>query len=670
MVAHDKVLPAAKYAAPLPPKYAALLHVEGKQPQRLEKVFDRLLAQTALPSVVDAWSHRFVEADTEHAYQLWSVAYYATSARLLLGCVLFFHMMLVLIDGVLFSQSSYLVKYGRTEYFQWCYLPLVLPFVVAFPAAVHHPRWLMYVRNWKWIVAVAMALLAPALMVRAGCIYEAKMSYVSSTTTLRAALNSNDDLMITSSAIVIFLAQTVVAATHCDFIQIIFVWAGCGIGVIANVFYWDINAHGETYMLMGAGGLICVVLARELDLSHRKSFYHYFTAEKSNEVLRESLDQMIELVVFDEYKAEEKAVVENLLDAPSDLQAKLQPYRIPLEHLTLQRVIGRGGFGEVILADYYGTQVVLKRMHRAKISDAAIREFAQEIVLMCELRHPNVVQFIGASWNTYSNIGFVLEYVGHGDLYLTIHDKRVAKAWSDPFHRIAVDAARGICYLHSKSIVHRDLKSTNVLISATYSAKICDLGMSKSLAELKATEKQVGTPLWTAPEVVLRGCFSTKSDVFAYGIILCELLTRKTPYQELKMSPFNIMLAVANEGLRPTLPQWLPVPLRHLIDVACLSNDPKDRPEMLDVLKALQTNAMHELRASEQWTKVKQLVHEHAHRATSLSLEMSRAARDQAALEAYTQPTALLSSDSDAGGERLPAGVLASAIETTVESWD
>ncbi|RHY29064.1 hypothetical protein DYB32_005481 [Aphanomyces invadans] len=79
-----------------------------------------------------------------------------------------------------------------------------------------------------------------------------------------------------------------------------------------------------------------------------------------------------------------------------------KPYRIPLEELTLKRVIGQGAYGEVILAELCGTAVVLKRMHRHKITPAAIREFSDEILLMCQLRHPNIVQFIGASWNTYS----------------------------------------------------------------------------------------------------------------------------------------------------------------------------------------------------------------------------------------------------------------------------
>ncbi|RHY17807.1 hypothetical protein DYB25_006087 [Aphanomyces astaci] len=257
----------------------------------------------------------------------------------------------------------------------------------------------------------------------------------------------------------------------------------------------------QAYVYFMVSGLLCFQITRELDLCHRTNFLHYYNAEKSAEAL--------ELIVYNECKAEEMQAVAQTIDENAELCAKLQvrtiidlEYRI--KDLALKRVIGQGAYGEVILAEFCGTMVVLKRMHRHKITRAAVQEFTDEILLMCQLRHPNIVQFIGASWNTYSNIGFVLEYVGHGDLYVIIHDKRVAKSWSDPLHRIAVDSARGICYLHSKNIIH----------------------------QLKANEKQVGTPLWTAPEVVTGGQFSLKSDVYAFGIILTELITRKTPYAD------------------------------------------------------------------------------------------------------------------------------------------
>ncbi|RHY09151.1 hypothetical protein DYB36_007592, partial [Aphanomyces astaci] len=195
----------------------------------------------------------------------------------------------------------------------------------------------------------------------------------------------------------------------------------------------------QAYVYFMVSGLLCFQITRELDLCHRTNFLHYYNAEKSAEAL--------ELIVYNECKAEEMQAVAQTIDENAELCAKLQVRTIiDLKDLALKRVIGQGAYGEVILAEFCGTMVVLKRMHRHKITRAAVQEFTDEILLMCQLRHPNIVQFIGA--------------------------------------------------------------------------------------KLKANEKQVGTPLWTAPEVVTGGQFSLKSDVYAFGIILTELITRKTPYAD------------------------------------------------------------------------------------------------------------------------------------------
>ncbi|OQR83677.1 kinase [Thraustotheca clavata] len=83
----------------------------------------------------------------------------------------------------------------------------------------------------------------------------------------------------------------------------------------------------------------------------------------------------------------------------------------------MQKVIGKGAFGEVIKGTYCGTPVVIKRMIRQTIDPENVRMFAEEIQLMMNFRHPNIVQFMGASWNSYSNICFVTEFLDRGDLY-------------------------------------------------------------------------------------------------------------------------------------------------------------------------------------------------------------------------------------------------------------
>ncbi|KAH9195061.1 hypothetical protein AeNC1_002948 [Aphanomyces euteiches] len=454
-------------------------------------------------------------------------------------------------------------------------------------------------------------------------------------------------------------------------------WTALLISLACNIVYWNAFIY-----LVVSGGIQCYLITRELDLSHRINFLNYYQAETSAQVLRDQLDQALELIVYNDCKAEEKAAVTTAIDDDAQLCAKLEPYRIPFENLKLERVIGQGAYGQVILAQFCGTAVVLKRMHRHKITNAAMKQFTDEILLMSDLRHPNIVQFIGASWDTYANIGFVLEYVGQGDLYMVIHDKRIPKSWVDPFHRIAVDAARGMCYLHSKNIVHRDLKSSNILVSPTYAAKICDLGMSKSMDELKQLDQQVGTPLWTAPEVVTGGRCSFRSDVYAFGIILTELITRKTPYEDQTpgMSAYKVFCLIvcssqdficlvdhAGSGdkwftadVTIVAPGSTPSSSR-----SCLDANPSNRPTMLEVLDTLQIDAIVQLQGHELWKRARQLVHEKAHRSTQFSVELVRLAKAQSELEACSRPRAL---DTDLTFDSVQA--MTSVLDTTiVEEW-
>jgi hypothetical protein len=105
-------------------------------------------------------------------------------------------------------------------------------------------------------------------------------------------------------------------------------------------------------------------------------------------------------VDFQEFKDKEKNVVETMLESNKGLRMA----EINFNDLKLQKIIGAGAFGEVIKGTYCGTPVVVKRMLRNKITEDNLRMFGDEIQLMMNLRHPNIVQFIGASWNSYSNM--------------------------------------------------------------------------------------------------------------------------------------------------------------------------------------------------------------------------------------------------------------------------
>ena len=145
------------------------------------------------------------------------------------------------------------------------------------------------------------------------------------------------------------------------------------------------------------------------------------------------------------------------------------------------------------------------------------------------LRHPNIVLFLGACIKP-PNLGLVLEYCTRGSLWSVLQNHEIDLKWEDR-KKIALDKAKGVFYLHSFNppILHRDLKSLNLLLDDSFRTKLIDFGWTRKL-DGKMTGK-IGTYQWMAPEVISSQNYTEKADVFSFGIILWEIASREPPYQ-------------------------------------------------------------------------------------------------------------------------------------------
>lgn len=206
--------------------------------------------------------------------------------------------------------------------------------------------------------------------------------------------------------------------------------------------------------------------------------------------------------------------------------------------ITLGKTIGHSSFGRVNEGRLNGTKVAVKTISRDPKNKKGddIEAFKKEAELNCKLRHPNVVLFMGICVQP-TEVCIVTELMARGnvhDLLVTpIKGKSVKLEWSLRL-QWAIDTAQGMAYLHSLNppMIHRDLKTTNLLVDRGMNVKICDFGLSRFQAEDKIMSA-VGTVQFAAPEVLRHEKYTEKADLFSYGTVLWELHTRKTIFQGL-----------------------------------------------------------------------------------------------------------------------------------------
>lgn len=258
---------------------------------------------------------------------------------------------------------------------------------------------------------------------------------------------------------------------------------------------------------------------------------------------------------------------------------------IPWEDLVIGERIGLGSYGEVYRAEWNGTEVAVKKFLDQDFSGDALEEFRREVRIMRRLRHPNVVLFMGAVTRP-PNLSIVTEFLPRGSLYRLIHRPNIH---IDEKRRIrmALDVAKGMNCLHSSipTIVHRDLKSPNLLVDKNWAVKVCDFGLSRLKHNTFLSSKSTaGTPEWMAPEVLRNEPSNEKCDVYSFGVILWELATLRMPWSG--MNPMQVVGAVGFQNRRLDIPKDLD-PLVARIIRECWQSDPSLRPSFSQLMAAL-----------------------------------------------------------------------------------
>ncbi|EPS65357.1 hypothetical protein M569_09419, partial [Genlisea aurea] len=274
---------------------------------------------------------------------------------------------------------------------------------------------------------------------------------------------------------------------------------------------------------------------------------------------------------------------------PNKCDWEINPSEIDFSSSNL---IGKGSFGEILKAFWRGTPVAIKRI-LPNLSDdkLVIQDFRHEVILLVKLRHPNVVQFLGAVTEK-KPLMLVTEFLRGGDL----HQYLKGKGALNPSTAInfALDIARGMAYLHSEPnvIIHRDLKPRNVLLANTSAdhLKVGDFGLSKLIKvqhshDVYKMTGETGSYRYMAPEVFKHRKYDKKVDVFSFAMILYEMLEGEPPFSSYE--PYDAAKYMA-EGLRPMFrTKGYTHELRELTD-QCWAGDMNERPTFLEILKRLE----------------------------------------------------------------------------------
>ncbi|KAL5961434.1 Mitogen-activated protein kinase kinase kinase 12 [Taenia solium] len=270
----------------------------------------------------------------------------------------------------------------------------------------------------------------------------------------------------------------------------------------------------------------------------------------------------------------------------------------PSEILDLQYV-GSGAQGSVYRATLRGRVIAVKKV--SKQSETEIRHLRG-------LCHPNVVQFLGVSidgpW--YS---ILMEYCPNGTFFELLHNNPPVSI--DNIIDWTQQIAQGMNYLHSHKVVHRDLKSPNILISEDGQLKISDFGVSKEFTENSTKMSFAGTVAWMAPEIMRGEPCSFKVDVWSFGVIVWEILTCEVPFNGVDCGA--IIYGIASNLFSLPIPTACPTEFRVLMK-RCWSPKPRNRPSFPQILSQLELACTELLQwKDENFTNLRELWQEEIH---------------------------------------------------------
>lgn len=304
--------------------------------------------------------------------------------------------------------------------------------------------------------------------------------------------------------------------------------------------------------------------------------------------------------------------VEDLESVKSTL-ISLSSLQVATNNFHESNKLGEGGFGAVYKGVLSGQEVAVKRL--SKGSNQGLEELKNELVLVAKLHHKNLVRLVGFSLEEGERL-LVYEYMPNKSLDTILFDpeEKGRLDWAKRF-KIIEGVARGLQYIHQdsqKKIVHRDLKASNILLDADMNPKIGDFGLARLFGQdqtREVTSRIAGTFGYMSPEYVMRGQYSTKSDVFSFGILVIEIVTGRRNNGSFSEQNEDVISIVWRHWAEGTIAEMIDYSLGRNypgaevlkcvnIGLLCLQQNPLDRPTMADIMVMLNSDTTTSLPAA------------------------------------------------------------------------
>ncbi|XP_062250892.1 megakaryocyte-associated tyrosine-protein kinase [Platichthys flesus] len=302
---------------------------------------------------------------------------------------------------------------------------------------------------------------------------------------------------------------------------------------------------------------------------------HYRVIYRDKQLTIDSTQFFYNLIDMIEFYSKYKGSIATTLLKPrpkqgaksAELELSKSGWLLDIAKLTLGEKIGEGEFGAVHEGEYMGQKVAVKTIK----CDVTAQAFLQETAVMTKLQHKNLVRLLGVI--PHKGLHIVTELMSKGNLVNFLRTRgRSVVTYAQLLH-FALDVCEGMEYLESKKLVHRDLAARNVLVSDDSVAKVSDFGLTK--LDSKVSDNIKLPVKWTAPEALKKEKFSTKSDVWSYGVLLWEIFSYgRLPYP--KMSLKEVKERVEG-GYRMEAPEDCPPGVYSLMTI-CWEQEPRRRP--------------------------------------------------------------------------------------------